>query len=333
MKFLAAAGLAGACLAASPVFAADLFDSAPPPMDAPLQQQSELGANWYIRGDIGYGANKQATVVPSAGLFPTVGNAPIGDASNNVTIQRGNPQMNMGPNFSLGVGYRVNDWFRAEATWTYTPGPGLSTQKTVFCPETTSAVSNYTYNAQNPNGIATPAGYQYDYTQCDGRLNVRQYNNTALAMGYFDIGHWGMFSPFIGVGAGMNVNTMTGSLNFHQQDTGAVYGGVVPVNGSAPAIWMDPNLGVDQLGKPIYGPITRPAVQSGTNQPIGPANWTRKIDTTKYTIAASAAVGVGIQISQSATLDVGYHITTLDLFGGTKSLLQSVNLGVRYNLN
>jgi len=333
MKFLAAAGLAGACLATSPLFAADLFGTAPPPMDAPLQQESELGSNWYIRGDVGYGVNNQATVVPNAGLFPTVGNAPIGDASNSVPVTRGNSQTNMGPNFSLGVGYRINDWFRAEATWTFTGGPGLGVQQTVYCPETTAAVSNYAYNALNPNGIPTAVGYQYDYTQCDGRLNVRQFNNTALAMGYVDLGHWGMFSPYIGAGAGLNVNSMTGTLNFTQQDTGATYAGVNGISGAAPGVWVDPNKGTDILGRPIYGPINRPAVQSGTNQPVGPANWARTINTTKYTIAASAAAGVGIQISQSATLDIGYHITTLDLFGGTKSLLQSVNLGVRYNLN
>jgi hypothetical protein len=333
MKFLAAAGLAGACLATSPVIAADLFDSGPPPLDAPAPE-AELGSNWYIRGDVGYGQNNEATVVPSAGLFPTVGNAPIGDAANPVPITRGNNQTNMGPNFSLGAGYRVNDWFRAEATWTYTPGPGLGTGQTVYCPEQAAAVNNYTY--QTINGTTTqtavPAGYQYDYTKCDGRLNVRQYNNTVLAMGYFDIGHWGIFSPFIGVGAGMNVNSMTGSLTFNQQDTGANYTGAV-VSGSAPGVWVTSTGAVDQQGNPIYGPIPRPATQSGTTQPVGPANWTRNINTTKYTIAASAAAGVGIQISQSAILDIGYHITTLDLFGGTKSLLQSVNLGVRYNLN
>jgi hypothetical protein len=331
MKFLAAAGLAGACLATSPVIAADLFDSGPPPLDAPAPE-AEFGSNWYIRGDVGYGQNNESTVVPSAGLFPTVGNAPIGDAANPVPITRGNNQTNMGPNFGLGFGYRVNDWFRAEATYTFTPGPGLGTTQTVYCPESANAVSNYTFNAANPNGIAVPVGYQYDYTKCDGTLNVKQYNNTALAMGYFDLGHWGIFSPFIGVGGGMNVNSMSGSLTFTQQDTGANYTGAT-VTGSAPGVWVTSTGKLDANGNPIYAPIPRPTVQSGVNQPIGAANWTRNINTTKYTIAASAAAGVGIQISQSATLDIGYHITTLDLFGGTKSLLQSVNLGVRYNLN
>ena len=332
MKFLAA-GLAGAFLATSPVLAADLFDSAPPPMDAAQAQppQEELGTNWYIRGDVGYGTFNEPTVVPTAGLIPTVGNAPIGDASNPVQVTRGNNQSTLGGLFSVGAGYRINDWFRVEGSWTFTNGPSLGLTSQVYCPEIANAVSNYTYNAANPNGVATPVGYQYDYTKCDGALNIRQFNNTALAMGYVDLGHWGIFSPYIGAGAGLNVNSMSGTLKFNQQDTGVTYAGP-SVNGSAPGLWVDP-VGTDVNGHPIYGPIARPAVQSGTNQPVGPANWNRTINTTKYTIAASAAAGLGIQMSQSATLDVGYHITTLDIMGGTKSLLQSVNVGVRYNLN
>jgi hypothetical protein len=334
MKFLAAAGLAGAFLATSPVFAADLFDSAPPPLDAPTApSQDELGSNWYIRGDIGYGVYNEPTVLPSAGLFPTIGNAPIGDASSPVQVTRGNNQSVSAANFGLGFGYRVNDWFRAEATWTYSSGPSLGiTNSNVYCPEVANAVSNYSYTAGSTTGTPTPVGYQYDYTQCDGKLNIKQYNNTALAMGYVDIGHWGIFSPFIGAGAGLNVNSMTGSLTYNQQDTGVTYTGAA-VSGTAPGTWVI-QTGIDQAGLPKYTPLKQANPSSGTPQPVGPANWNRRIDTTKYTIAASAAVGVGIQISQSATLDVGYHVTTLDLFGGgAKSLLQSVNVGVRYNLN
>ena len=178
MKFLAAAGLAGAFLATSPVFAADL-DSAPPPLDAPAQSQEELGANWYIRGDVGYGVYNEPTVLPSAGLFPTIGNAPIGDASNPVQVTRANNQNVSAANVSLGFGYRVNDWFRAEATWNYSAGPSLGTTQTVYCPEIANAVSNFTYTAASPAGVATPVGYQYDYTKCNGRLNIKQFNNTA----------------------------------------------------------------------------------------------------------------------------------------------------------
>ena len=180
MRFLAAACLTGACLATSPLLAADLFES--PPMAMPVEQ-SELGSNWYIRGDIGYGQITQATVVPSAGLFPTITDMPIGDATTPVPVVRGAAQSTMGPDFGLGFGYRVNDWFRAEADWIYSPGPGWSTQKLVTCPEVANAVSNYSYvNTGNGNTLtAIPVGYQYDYTTCDGRLNGTQNNNTALA--------------------------------------------------------------------------------------------------------------------------------------------------------
>jgi len=339
MKFLAAAGLVGACLATSPLLAADLFESAPPPMDSPAQA-SELGTNWYIRGDIGYGRTSEATVVPNAGLFPSIGNQPIGDAFNPVPATRGNFQSTTNAMFSAGVGYRINDWLRVEGSWTFSNGPGYGTQQTVYCPEVANAVSNqqYTNPVTNPvtgqttyTQTAVPVGYQYDFTSCNGNLHVTQYNNTGLAMAYADIGHWGMINPYIGVGVGMNVNTISGKLNFNQTDTGANYTGPQVV-GAAPGQWVV-GAGTDAFGFPAYRPLPRPAPTSGAPQPVGPANWSRTISQTKYSIAASAAAGVGFQISQSATLDIGYHVTTLDLFAGFKNLQQSVMAGVRYNLN
>ena len=331
MRLLGLAGLLGACLTTTPLFAADLFDSAPPPMDAPVGQ-TELGSNWYIRGDIGYGQIDEATVVPSAGLFPTVGNAPIGDAGTPVLVTRGNNQTTMTPTFDIGFGYRVNDWFRVDADWQFTNGPGFGTTQTVYCPEVANAVSNY--NTQTVNGVSTvvavPTGYAYDFTKCDGNLHVNQYNNTALVMGYIDLGHWGLFTPYIGVGGGVNADTMTGSLTFNQQDTGANYTGA-QVNGTAPANWVVQT--GTQNGYPYYTTLPGATPSSGTRQPIGPANWSRTINTTKYTFAGELAAGLGIKISQSATLDLAYKIMSLDLSGGMRNTLQSVNLGVRYDLN
>ena len=339
MRFLAAAGLMGACLATSPLFAADLFSSAPPPMDEP-SYQTELGSNWYIRGDVGYGQTTQATVIPSAGLFPTVGNAPIGDANTPVHITRGNNQTTMSPDFGLGFGYRINDYFRVDADWQFSKGPGFGTQQTVYCPEVANAVSNYNTQTTTTTtgGVTTststvvpvPVGYAYDFTQCNGNLKVSQYNNTGLVMGYVDLGHWGLFTPYIGAGAGININNVTGTLNFNQQDTGATYAGA-QVTGSAPAIWMI-QTGM-QNGYPYYTQLPGANPSSGVRQPIGAANWYRSINVTKYTFAASAAAGLGIKVSQSATLDLGYHLSTLDLTGGMKALRQSVSLGVRYNIN
>ncbi len=330
MRFLAVAGVAGVCLAASPLYAADLFDSAPP-MDAP-SDQNELGSNWYIRGDVGYGQIEQATVVPNAGLFPTITNAPIGDANSPVNAVRGDNQTTMSSDFSLGFGYRVNDWFRVDATWQFSNGPGLGVQQTVYCPEVANAVSNY--NNQTVNGttsiVAVPVGYAYDYTQCDGKLNMTQYNNTGMVMGYVDVGHWGIFSPYVGAGLGINANTVQGHLTFNQQDTGQTYAGPT-VSGTAPGQWMTAT-GM-QNGFPYWTPTPGVTPSSGVPQPIGPANWNRTITSTKYTFAGAVAAGLGIKISQSATLDLGYKLMTYDITGGVKSSFQSLNLGVRYNIN
>ena len=340
-----AAALAGAYLATSPLYAADLFGSAPPPMPAPVDQ-TELGSNWYIRGDVGLGITKQDTVIPDAGLFPSILNMPNGDAVNPVSVARGNATNTMSANISAGFGYHVNDWFRVEGTWTISNGPAYTQTKTVYCPEVANAVSNYKYtnpvNTYDTNGnvtgttyteTATPVGYAYDYTTCNGHLDGRQYNNTVLGMGYVDLGNWGMFSPYVGVGAGVNANTLTGTLHFNQTDTGGLYNGPT-VNGTAPATWVDQTATLDMKGRPIYAPTPSSSSPSGQPQPIGSGqNWTRKIDTIKYTLAGSLAAGLGVKLSQSATLDLGYHITSLDMTRGFKNATQSVNLGVRYNLN
>jgi hypothetical protein len=309
-----------------------------------------LGSNWYIRGDIGYGQTTQATVVPQAGLFPTIyqggyfqpantfnptylfNGAPSGDASSPVAVTRGNIKSTMAADYSLGFGYRINDWFRVEADYTFSKGPGFSAQTKVYCPGQATAVSNYTYaSPADITGVPNAIGYQYDWSTCNGRLNTTQYNNTGIVMGYADLGHWGMFSPYIGLGGGINVNTMTGSMQYNNTSDGSVYAGP-KITGSAPGIWVAPTGNLDQAGRPVYNYL----VNQNGNGPqieIGPQNWARTINTTKYTLAASAAAGLGIQISQSATLDLGLHLTTLDLSQGMKQMRESVSLGVRYNIN
>jgi hypothetical protein len=357
MKFLAAAGLAGACLATSPVIAADLFDSGPPPLDAPAPE-AELGSNWYIRGDIGYGVINQDAVVPAAGLIPpqinggffnnagnytqlyntktqplTFNDAPIGDPANPVPVTRGNAQTASTATFDIGVGYRINDFLRVEATYSFFRGPGYSASGTVTCPEVANAVSqtNVSTVGGTTTTTTTPVGYQWDATTCDGRMNITQYNNLGLATAYVDLGHWwGGLSPYIGAGLGLNVNSLSGSLTYTTTSNGQTYSGPT-VNGTAPATWVV-QTGTDSLGNPQYAPLQAsnghaPAI------PIGTQNWNRTISQTKYTIAGQLAAGIGMPISQSATLDLGYKVTTTDITGGVKGLLQSVNLGVRYNLN
>jgi opacity protein-like surface antigen len=365
MRFLAVAGLAGVCLAASPLYAADLFESAPPPMDA-SGDQSELGSNWYIRGDVGYGEVDQATVVPQAGLFPqksqagffdpvsgaydaltyggaplTFNGAPIGDASNSAPAARGNNLTVGAATFDIGFGYRVNDWLRVEGTYNFFKGPGYSAQTQVTCPGQANAVDNYNQQVTTTQagGVTTtttswvpaPVGYTYDWSSCNGYLHTTQYNNMGLVSAYADLGHWGMFTPYIGAGVGINANTLTGTLNYYNTSTGQAYAGPT-VSGTAPGVWVVNSGYVNGSGNPVYVPLVSPNGKGPTME-IGAQNWYRSINSTKYSFAAQVAAGLGIKVSQSATLDLGYRATTTDVTGGVKGLMQSVNLGVRYNIN
>jgi len=358
MRLIAAAGLAGACLATSPLYAADLFGSAPPPMAEPMDQ-AELGSNWYIRGDVGYGLVTEATVVPQAGLLQpdrstgyvnpasgawtqlfssngapaTFNDAPIGNPSVPVPVTRGNLQTKQAPTFDIGVGYRVNDWLRVEGTYSFFRGPGFGEQAQKVCPEVASAVSQSVTTTVNGTTTTTsnPVGYLWSPNPCTGNLNVAQYNNLGIASAYVDLGHWWWgVSPYIGGGVGLNVNTITGSLTYKQNDTGQTYNGPT-VSGSAPPVWVVQS-GVDGSGNPQYAPVQDPTGKY-PGVAFGTQSWNRTINSTKYTIAGQLAAGVGVPISQSAMLDIGYKATSTDIFGGVKGLLQSVNLGVRYNLN
>lgn len=356
MRLLAAAGLVGACLATTPLFAADLFDSAPPPMAAP---QTELGSNWYIRGDVGYGDISQASVNPGqvfpnkfdAGYFNSAGtyqpfaasdqgavfnDAPTGDPANPLAVTRGNAQTTTGAIFDAGFGYRINDWLRVEATYNFFRGPGYGASTTVICPEVATAVTQTTETlapgATTPTTVTSSPGYLYDPTTCDGRVNVTQYNNLGLASGYIDLGHWwGGITPYIGAGVGLNVNTMTGSVTYVTTTNGQPYPGPQTSGTASTPAYVVPS-GTDAYGNTQYSEVTS---RTGhiSNIPIGPQNWNRTINQTKYTIAGQLSAGVGVPISQSATLDIGYRVTSTDITGGVKGLMQSVNVGVRYNLN
>src|SRR5579863_3881040 len=105
-----------------------------------------------------------------------------------------------------------------------------------------------------------------------------------------------MFSPYIGAGIGLNANTISGTLNYYQTDTGATYAGP-SVNGSAPAAWVE-QTGTNSQGNPVYSYLVD-ANGKGPHVPIGPQNWNRSFTSTKYTFAAALMAGVGIPISQS----------------------------------
>jgi opacity protein-like surface antigen len=331
MKTSVAAALAGLAMASSPTLGADLFGTAPPPMTFPDSQSpiTEVGTNWYLRGDIGYEFNNEPTVVPTAGLIPAIltdsltganyVNAPPGNASSNAGVTRGNNQNGQGLNFDIGVGYRVNNFLRLEATYMFSNGPSLSYSKGSLCPDATTPVSN------EVGGTAVPVGYLWAPVDCTGYLHATQINNTALASAYLDLGNFWGITPYIGAGGGLNANTISGSTHFIINADGSPFRGNTSSSG-APNVWVV-QTGYSG-GYAVYTPLgTQPNVDFG-NQ-----NWDRHFSSTHYSMAGALMAGFGYQLSPSATLDVGYKYLSLDLLGSNKSTLQDFRIGIRYMAN
>ncbi len=348
MKIVAAAALASLAMAWTPASAADLFGPAAPPLSDP--PAVEVGSNWYIRGDLGVGIDNSPTVVPEAGLIPKLysdipgtgaifDSAPPGDATNKAPAARGNNMTSQSTEVDVGLGYRVNDFVRLEATWNLWRGPGLGYTQKTLCPNTTAAESN-TVNvttSTTTGGVTTstttptaiPVGYLWEPTPCNGVLGASQYNNLALASAYIDLGTWWGFTPYLGAGAGLNANTIYGSTKFYNTNDGSAFLGNTSATGGAPLQWVtltSTNGGVNNT--PVYTALThQPGVVFGMQ------NWNRSFLQTKYSFAGALMAGVGYQFTQSATLDIGYRFLTTDFFGGLKNSDQQIHVGIRYMLN
>lgn len=142
--------------------AAQAADYLPPPPPQPCCN------GWYLRGDIGF-SNQRVDSLFNANYagFSSVNNI--------------DKSFDAAPFFGLGIGYTVNDWFRADVTGEYR-------------------------GKANFHGLdvgAIPGG-----GFADDRYTASKYEWTFLVNGYVDLGTWYKVTPFIGAGVGVSRNTI-----------------------------------------------------------------------------------------------------------------------------
>lgn len=277
--------------------AADLFGPAPPPVypASVAPNLVEVGSNWYIRGDVGLSFVDAPTVSISSLSAP-----PIGYLGS--TFTGGSTGSSTDYSGGVGFGYRLSDYFRIDATWEYRTGPSRNRSLAAICPYGLIGVNNAATGA--------PAGYLYDAADtCLGGLKLSQHNNTMLANAYVDLGSYGGFTPYVGAGVGLNVNSMQGSSSFIEAANGIPYAANLTPFAPYPPLW------VNAAGQPI-------APQPGV--PFTSQNWYRTINSTTYGFAYAFTAGLGFKLNPSATLDVGYRY----LDAGTSSLLVNPQTGL-----
>jgi opacity protein-like surface antigen len=157
VKFIIAAG--AATLLSQAAFAADMAIAPPPQMYAPPPVVEDFGG-WYLRGDIGF-SNQRVDRLNN-----------VLDANNTSSVQTLN--FNTAGIYGLGVGYRVNNWFRADVTGEYRGNSQFF------------GTDRITY----PGGVGTDT---YHATKNEW---------VVLANAYVDLGTWWCITPFIGAGVG-----------------------------------------------------------------------------------------------------------------------------------
>jgi opacity protein-like surface antigen len=179
---LVAAGAAS--LLSSMAFAADMA-IAPPPM--PYAPPVADFGGWYLRGDIGM-TNQRVQKLNSntAILFPANTDVGLGFDSS--------------PLFDLGVGYRFNNWFRADVTAQYRGRANFHGNDTL---------------------IFTPTFFQSD------NFSGSKSEAVFLANAYLDLGTWWCVTPFVGFGIGTSYNMISSFRDDNVQINGGITHGSV----------------------------------------------------------------------------------------------------------
>jgi opacity protein-like surface antigen len=163
VKLAAFAGMAA--LFTTAASAADLPPYLPP-IHMPPPPIEEAATGWYLRGDIGM------TNQEFKGLFQRLYNTP------GTSVEQVGQGWDSSPFFGIGLGYKLNDWLRADVTGEY-------------------------------RGKATFHGS--DNVRFDGGQGVDNYSGSKsewvfLANAYVDLGTWAGITPYIGVGIGTAYN-------------------------------------------------------------------------------------------------------------------------------
>lgn len=250
------AGFLAVAASATTARSADLLPPPPPMPEAPAY--AEIAGGWYLRGDVGvsrYQGGKTSVQGSTTEFYDT--------------------DFGSGAFAGAGVGYQFSSWFRADVTAEYRFSTGFK-----WNDKGPAGTSTGFYNpGTNRYDGYTASGTSYEKTSSDFSSAV------VLVNGYFDLGTWHGFTPFLGAGVGYAYhflhNGATSTLN--------AYGNYVDANGV--------------MG--TSGPAADVSGGSIRNKDHGDFAW-------------ALYAGVGYDVTPNVKLEVGYRYLNLgDVKTGT----------------
>jgi opacity protein-like surface antigen len=171
VKFLIAAGAAS--LLSSAALAADMPSIMPPPPMSYAPPPVEDFGGWYLRGDIGMTNQSLQNLTLATAPFPA-------------GFQSTGMGFDSSTSYGLGVGYRFNNWFRADVTGEYRGN------------------ANFHGSQFSPLNVSAPGFAEVD------NYSGSKSEWVAMANAYADLGTWWCVTPFVGAGIGASRNTISG---------------------------------------------------------------------------------------------------------------------------
>lgn len=183
------AAIAALLVSSATGYAADLIEA--PIYSPPPEVQTMSAGGWYLRGDIGM-SNQQ--------LHGSLDNA-LYDSPDTTFQTLDDGHFSSAPTYQFGVGYRANEWFRADVTAQYRGKADFA------------ALDSYVYD----NGV-DPAEYgSNDYT-------AKKSEWLFMANAYLDLGTWSGITPYVGAGIGASRNTISDFRDVNVPQGGVAYG-------------------------------------------------------------------------------------------------------------
>jgi opacity protein-like surface antigen len=239
---------------------------------------ADSGPGWYLRGGLGYSVKQTGDILSSG---------------TDVGLYRSFSELDGSPSLGFGFGAYVNNFIRWDLTGDLRPTQRASR----------SGVQHYTTTLVTPNtgtvnvlGVQTLNGVQTSvtlgaptsgfHTYDVGRAEeVRTGNQTFLANMYYEpIGSGSWFKPYIGAGAGFAVNSIKRSYGERGVCTGTETRWINPFN-----------------DKPDYRTEVTCVAPQTTITNSGTAAQTG------FGLAGALMAGVGYEVRDGVTLDLGYR--------------------------
>ncbi|MBX3568445.1 MAG: porin family protein [Rhizobiaceae bacterium] len=308
--------LALAAAALLPAAYANAADYDPPVYVEPAEEYVpvEVGSGWYLRGDIGYVADKQyrdrqrVLADPDLAAF-----SPFNVTSSSL---KDTPVFG-----SVGFGYHLNDFLRADLNLGMLAGDRYNMSGVVDdgCAGTqTVQTTNFNAQGQQVGPVVTTTGAAN--RDCAASLSARNTYWTGLANGYIDLGTYAGFTPYIGGGLGV------------------VYS-KVSLNGNAVC-----SADTATQGTATSSTTTTFLCQGQTQATDADVNYAGiSYSDRKYSLLYAANAGVSYQVAKNTSIDVGYQylnspearwvkLTNNGPEFGKGIDYHSVKVGLRYDL-